>query len=86
VAATPRGATRPTRLSRRHDDARRIRRRRIRQFYLHADYRVQPRLMGGRGESNHSVETVVIRDGQPGEPQLYGTGNQFVRRRGSVEE
>jgi hypothetical protein len=42
--------------------------------------------MGGRGESNHSVETVVIRDGQPGESQLYGTGNQFVRRRGSVEE
>jgi hypothetical protein len=28
----------------------------------------------------------MVRDGQPGKAQLYGTGNQLVRSRSTVEE
>jgi hypothetical protein len=47
---------------------------------------MQARILGRRRKSNHAVETVVVRDGEPGEAQFYGTGDQLVRRRGAVEE
>ena len=37
-------------------------------------------------EADRAVQAVVVRGGQPGQPQLHGPGDQLVRRRGPVEE
>ncbi len=88
VATRRRGAT-PRRAPpspRRQCDSRKIGRRRIRQFDLHADHRPQPRVVRRGRKPHHAVEAVVVRDRQPGKPEFHGAGNQLVRGRGSVEE
>ncbi len=72
--------------TRRHDDPRRIGRRRVQQLDLDPDDRPQPRLLGRGRKADHAVQAAVVRDRQAGEPQLHGAPDQLVRRRGAVEE
>ena len=59
---------------------------RVEQLDLDADDRVQPHGLGRPDEAHRAVQTGVVGDGQPGQPQLDGPLDQVVRRRGAVEE
>ena len=72
--------------ARRHNDPRKIGRRRVHQLDLGPDDRPQPRLLSRGGKADHAVEAVVVRDGQAGESQLDGALDKLVRRRGAIEE
>ena len=68
------------------DDSRRIGDGRVEQLDLDPDDRVEPRLLGGRDESDGPVEPLVVGDGEAGQAQLDGSLDELVRGRGAVEE
>ena len=70
----------------RHYHTRWIRNGRIQQLDLYPDDRPQPRLLGSGRKSDHAVEAAVIRDRQPGQPELDGALDQLIRGGSAVQE
>ena len=68
------------------DDAGRVRNGRVEQLDLETDDRMEPGSLGCADETDRAIEAVVVRDGQPGQPQFDGPFDQVVRCRGAVEE
>ena len=89
-------AARPARISRsmaaaarsawRDDDAGRVGHHGVEQLDLETDDRMDPGGLGRADETDRAIEAVVVRDGQPGQPQLDGPLDEVVRCRGTVEE
>ena len=59
---------------------------RIEQLDLETDDRMEPGRLGRADETDRAVQAGVVRDGEPGQPQLDGPIDQVVGRRGAVEE
>ena len=59
---------------------------RVEQLDLETDDRMDPDGLGCADETDRAVQAVVVRDGQPGQPQLDGPLDQVVRRGCPVEE
>jgi len=53
---------------------------------LRAEDGPEPVGFGGLGQSDHSVEAVVVRDGQGMQAQLHGFFDEFLRRGGSIQK
>ena len=70
----------------RDDDAARIRDGRVQQLDLEPDDRMQADGLGRPDEPDRAVQPGMVRDGQPGQPQLDGPFDQVVRGRGAIEE
>ena len=85
IAPRP-GGPAPARSARRDDDPGRVGDGRVEQLDLETDDRVEPGGLGRADETDRAVQAVVVRDGQPGQPQLDGPLDQVVGRRGPVEE
>ena len=47
---------------------------------------MEPDGLGRADEADRAVQAVVVRDGQPGQPQLDGPLDQVVRCRRAIEE
>ena len=72
--------------SRRDHHPARIRDRRIAQPDLQSDHRMESDRLGRTDEADRAVQAVVIRDGQPGQPEFDRPFDQVVRGRGTLEE
>ena len=59
---------------------------RIVQSDLQPDDRMDPRGLRGSHEADGAVQTGVVRDRQPGQPEGDGPLGQVVGRRGAVKE
>ncbi len=70
----------------RHHDPAGIRHRRIDELDLHADHRVEAGRLGRRREPDGTVEALVVRDREPGQPELHRARDEVVRCRRAVEE
>ncbi len=81
-----RGGAPAARPARRDDDPGRVGDGRIEQLDLETDDRVEPGGLGRADETDRPIEAVVVRDGQPGQPQFDGPLDEVVRCRGAVEE
>ena len=81
-----RGGPAAARSARRDDDPGRVGDGRIEQLDLETDDRVEPDGLGRADETDRAIEAVVVRDGQPGQPQFDGPLDEVVRCRGAVEE
>ena len=47
---------------------------------------MQPRRLRRGREADRAVQALVVRDGEPGQPELHGPRDEVVRGRGPVEE
>ena len=47
---------------------------------------MEPGGLGRADETDRAIEAVVVRDGQPGQPQFDGPFDEVIRGRGAVEE
>ena len=59
---------------------------RVEQLDLDADHRMQPHRLGRRHEAHRPVEALVVRDGEPGQPERHRARHQVVGGRRPVEE
>src|SRR6476661_6486864 len=66
------GLTAAARSAWRDDDAGRVGHDRVQQLDLETDDRMKPDGLRCADEPNRAIEAVVVRDGQPGQPQLDG--------------
>ncbi len=71
---------------RRDDDPVRVGDRRIEQLDLESDDRMESGRLGRADEPDRAVQAVVVRDGQPGQPQVHGSVDELVGRGRPVEE
>ena len=68
------------RSARRDDDPVRVRDHGVAQLDLEPDDRVEPDRLGRADETDHAIQAVVVRDGQPGQPEFDGPLDEVVRR------
>jgi len=89
-------AGRPARISRsvataarsawRDNDAGRVGHDRVQQLDLETDDRMDPDSLGRANETDRAIQTVMVRDGQPGQPKFDGSLDQVVGRGCPIEE
>jgi len=80
------GLAATTRSAWRDDDAGWVGHDRVEQLDLEADDRMDPDGLGRADETDRTIEAVMVRDGQPGQPQFDGSFDQVVGRGRPIEE